>query len=82
MSVSVTVTVTVRPSVRPSVAVCACLSVYTNLMFSAPPGASRTVVINHDKWNTGVQGTLFTHVNFNDFVDVTSIIDPSRPGNT
>ena len=35
-------------------------------MFSAPPGASCTVIIKHYKGNTGVQMTMFTHVTFHD----------------
>ena len=42
-----------------------CRSLRLQRMFSAPPGAS-TVVIKHDKGNTSVQRTTFTHVTFQD----------------
>ena len=49
-----------------------CRSLWLQRVFSAPPGASCTVVIKHDKGNASVQRTTFTHVTFHDgllFVD-------------
>ena len=40
--------------------------IVNNACFAAPPGASCTVIIEHDKWNTGAQGTMFIHVTFHD----------------